>query len=35
MFDFVAVKDDWIIRKAFRFENDVEDCRGRALVRQY
>lgn len=32
---FLVVKDDWIIGKAFRFQNSVEDCRGRALARQY
>lgn len=35
MFNFVVVKDDWIIGEAFRFQNSVEDCRGRALARQY
>lgn len=30
----VVVKDDCIIEKAFRFQNSVEDCRGRALARQ-
>lgn len=30
VFNFVAVKDDWILGKAFRFQNFVEDCRGRA-----
>lgn len=30
----VVVKDDCIIEKAFRFQNSVEDCRGRALAWQ-
>lgn len=35
LFTFVAVEDDPLTGKAFRFENSTEDCRERVLVMRY